>query len=105
MSQVIHGSHHPTPEEVRICILYDPRDGRVLHHHMVETYPGADKVDQKEVEERAHARAARFGTDTSKAKALHLSPNEVDPSKRYKVDLTSLKLIELPRPSREPKRT
>ncbi len=61
------------PDEVKICILFDPRDGRVLRHHMVETYPGAGKVDQKEVEERAHARAASFGTDTSKAKALHLS--------------------------------
>jgi hypothetical protein len=105
MSQVIHGSHNPKPEEVRICLLYDPRDGRILHHHMVETYPGADKVDQKEVELRAHALAARFGTDTSKANALHLGPDDIDPSKLYKVDLATLTLIELPKPTREHRRT
>jgi hypothetical protein len=64
-------------------------------------YPGARQIDDKEVEERAHERAAGFGTDTSNAKALHVSANEVDTSKRYKVDVKSMRLVELPRPARK----
>jgi hypothetical protein len=86
------------PEDVKICILYDPKDGRIAHHHMVVTFPGAQRVDEKEVERRTLARAASFGTDTSKLKALHVSERECHPSRRYKVDLKSLTLIELPKP-------
>jgi hypothetical protein len=86
------------PEGVKICVLYDPKDGRVIHHHMVVFFPGSKMVDEKEVERRALERAARFGRDTSKLKALHVSEKECKPSCRYRVDLTSLTLVELPKP-------
>jgi hypothetical protein len=86
------------PEEVKICVLYDPKDGRIAHHHAVATFPGGQRVDAKEVERRTLARAASFGTDTSKLKALHVSEKDCDPSHRYKVDIKTLKLVELPMP-------
>lgn len=86
------------PEEVKICVLYDPKDGRIAHHHKVVVLPGGQRVDDKEVERRTLARAASFGTDASKLKALHVSEKDCDPSHRYKVDIKTLTLIELSRP-------
>jgi hypothetical protein len=86
------------PEDVKICILYDPKDGRIAHHHMVGTFPEATRIDAKEVERRALARAGSFGTDTSNLRALHVSEKDCSPSHRYKVDLKTLTLIKLPKP-------
>jgi hypothetical protein len=98
MSHFTNG--HSKPEDVKICVLYDPKDGRIAHHHAVATYPGGRRVDEKEVERRTLARAASFGTDTSKLKALHVSENDCNPSHRYKVNIKTLKLVELPMPER-----
>jgi hypothetical protein len=92
------------PEDVKICVLYDPKDGRIVHHHMVASFPGGQGANEEEVEQRTLARAASFGTDTSKLKALHVSGKDCDPSHRYKVDLKRLTLIELPKPERPGKR-
>jgi hypothetical protein len=86
------------PEDVKICVLYDPKDGRIAHHHMVSTFTGGQKIEEKEVERRTLARALSFGTDTSKLKALHVSPKDCDPSQRYKVDIKTLRLVKLPEP-------
>ncbi len=99
MNRRASGQKAMIPEEVRICVLYDPGDGRIAHHHQVVTFAGAPRVDDKEVERRALARAASFKTDTSTLKALHLSDKDCDPSHRYKVDLKTLKLIKLPEPA------
>ena len=88
------------PEHVRVCILYDPKDGRIAHHHMVGTLPGGQRVDDNEVERRTLARAASFGTDTSNLKTLHVSEKDCNPAHRYKVDIKTLTLIELPKPRR-----
>lgn len=98
MSGFNKGSKVLKPEDVKICVLYDPKDGRIAHHHMVSTFPGGQRVDEKEVERRTLARAASFGTDTSKLKALHVAEKECNPSRRYKVDIRTLTLIEIPRP-------
>ena len=88
------------PEDVKICVLYDPKDGRVAHHHAVATYPGGRRVDEKEVERRTLARAASLGTNTSKLKALHVSENDCNLSHSYKVNIKTLTLVELPMPER-----
>jgi hypothetical protein len=88
------------PQDVKICLLYDPKDGRIAHHHMVGTLPGGESVDLAEVERRTLARAASFGTDTSNLKALHVSEKHCNPAHRYKVDINTLTLIELPKPKR-----
>jgi hypothetical protein len=88
---------HTKPEDVKICVLYDPKDGRVVHNHKVLVFPGAKKVDEKEVERRALERAASFGRDPSKLKALHVSEKQCNPSSMYRVDLISLTLVKLPK--------
>jgi hypothetical protein len=98
MSFFANGRKALKPEDVKICVLYDPKDGRIAHHHVVATFAGGHKVDNKEVERRTLKRAANFGTDTSKLKALHVSEKDCDPSHRYKVNIKTLTLIELPNP-------
>jgi hypothetical protein len=98
MSHFAKGQKALKPEDVKICVLYDPKDGRIAHHHAVATFPGSQRIDETEVERRTLARAASFGTDTSKLKALHVSEKDCDPSRRYKIDVKTLKLIELPKP-------
>jgi hypothetical protein len=88
------------PNDLKVCILYDPKDGRIAHHHMVGTFPGGNRVDESEVERRARARAEKFGTKTANLKALHVSAKDCVPSSKYKVDVHSMKLVELPRPRR-----
>jgi hypothetical protein len=100
MAHVPAGQKSLKPDEVKICVLYDPGDGRIHLHHMVATFPGAARVDEKEIERRALARAASFATDTSALKALHVSQKDSDPSRRYKVDTKKLKLVELSAPER-----
>lgn len=95
---LIKNGKHTKPAAVKICVLYDPKDGRVMHHHKVVVFPGAKMVDEKEVERRALERAARFGRDTSRLKALHVSEKECSPSSAYRVDLRSLTLVKLPKP-------
>jgi hypothetical protein len=85
------------PEDVKVCVLYDPKDGRVVHNHKVLVFQGAKTVDEKEVGRRALERAASFGRDPSKLKALHVSEKECNPSSTYRVDLTSLTLVKLPK--------
>jgi hypothetical protein len=100
LSYFTQGQKALKPKDVKICVLFDPEDGRIAHHHMISTFPGGQSVDEKEVERRTLARAASFGTDTSKLKALHVSGKDCDPSRRYKVDVKTLTLIELPMPER-----
>ena len=95
---LIKAGTNTKPEGVKICVLYNPKDGRVIHNHMVVFFPGSKMVDEKEVERRALERAARHVKDTSKLKALHVSEKECSPSSRYRVDLKSLRLVELPKP-------
>jgi hypothetical protein len=92
------------PDDVKICVLYDPKNGRVIHNHQVVVFPGAKKVDKKEVERRALERAATFGRDTYKLKALHVSEKDCNPSSAYRVDLTSLTLVKLPNPEMKKRR-
>jgi hypothetical protein len=100
MTHFAKGQKALKPEDVKICVLYDPKDGRIAHHHMVSTFPGGQRVNEKEVERRTLALAASLGTDTSKLKALHVSEKDCDPSRRYKVDIKKLALVELPKPDR-----
>ena len=95
---LITGGKHTKAEDVKICVLYDPKDGRVMHNHKVVVFPGAKKVDEKEIERRTRERAAGFGRDASKLKALHVSERECNSSSTYRVDLTSLTLVKLPKP-------
>jgi len=102
MSYFFDGRKAIKPEDVKVCVLYDPKNGRIVHNHMVITFPGGQRVDEKETERRAFMHAAKLGRDTSKLKALHVSEKDCQPSSAYRVDLKTLKLVKLPKPAAPP---
>ena len=60
------------PKSVKICVLYDPKDGRVVHVHGVTTVDGGKEVSQAELEQRAITHAKALGRFVEGAKPLHL---------------------------------
>jgi hypothetical protein len=101
MSGFFDGKRIVKPEEVKICVLYDPKDGHIVHTHEVVTFTGGRRVSDEEVKARAFKNATRRGKDTSNLKALHVSPDKIDRRSTYRVDLKSLTLIEVPRAVRK----
>lgn len=56
----------------KVCILYDPKDGRVVHVHGVTTLQGGREVSHPELEQRAMTNAQALGRSVEGLKALHL---------------------------------
>jgi len=48
--RLVAGGKVLEPQSMKSCILYDPSDGRIVHHHEVVSFPGANEVEEKEVE-------------------------------------------------------
>jgi hypothetical protein len=95
------------PESRKMCVLYDPENGIAIHTHEAITFTGGRIVEDKEMEANAFQQATKVGKDTSKLKTLHVSPKDVERGSVYKVDLESLRLVKVERPSRSelPKRS
>ncbi len=64
-------------ESSKVCILYDPRDGRVVHVHGVTALQGGRSISEDELEQRAKSRAAAIGRSVSGLKTLHLPISEI----------------------------
>jgi hypothetical protein len=86
------------PESVRVCVLYDPSDGRIVHQHEIVGFPGAERVNDEYLTSRAYATAARLGHNTSALRTLHLDVQDLSNEKAYRVDPETLRLVEIPRP-------
>lgn len=78
------------------CVLYDSRDGKIVHVYRNETFPGGRKKTDNEMAARATELAKRAGQDTTQLGILHVPPNGLEPGKVYKVDLGSKKLVGAP---------
>jgi hypothetical protein len=61
----------------KVCILYDPKDGRVVHVHGVTTMQGGKNVSHAELEQRAMTHAKAFGRSVEGLKSLHLPPSAI----------------------------
>ena|SRR5581483_4090138 len=84
---------------IQTCILYDKR-GNVVHRHQVVTFPGGRRINQSQMESRTLELAARAKGEVSGLKAIHVKEEEYDPSKLYKVDVKSKRLIEQAMPKK-----
>ena len=56
----------------RVCILFDPNDGRVVHVHGATVLPPGKAIDAAEMEVRARRHAANLGKSTADLWALHV---------------------------------
>ncbi|MBV8828551.1 MAG: hypothetical protein JO108_04925 [Acidobacteriaceae bacterium] len=83
------------PESITVCFLFDRTSGHVVHRHEVVNLSGATATDKTNIESEAYRLAAVQGWDVSALGALVLSSHDYSTEKSYKVDMTSLKLVEL----------
>lgn len=88
-----------TPVVLGACILYDPSDGRIAHVHRIVAYGNATP-NNPDVEARCLKIAEKLGHETLKLKVLRIADADLRPTLPYKVDIHSLKLIELARSKR-----
>jgi len=56
----------------KVCVLFDPKDGRIVHTHGVTMLDGAREIDENELERRAIGHAKAFGHEVTALKALHV---------------------------------
>jgi hypothetical protein len=91
------GGNAPQPEDQKLCVLYDPSTGLIVHTHWVTTLPGGRKVDRAEMEKRIRERAALRGRDVSSFRVLHVETGEYVAGICYRVNLDTGKLEEVPR--------
>ena len=83
-------------EERRLCVLYDPTDGAIVHTHMVTRLKGARRVDDAEMERRVRERAGERAA--GRLAVLHVDPANFRTAARYRVDDGAL--VEIERPQR-----
>jgi hypothetical protein len=84
----------PSPEHERLCVLYDPATGRIVHTHRVMTMPGGRRVDEEEMERRTRERARSRGRDIKGLALLHIDPKTHRQDAFYKVDVEAKTLVE-----------
>src|SRR5262245_37319542 len=71
---------------VKCCVLFDPKDGAILHTHHVVTMEGAAETPDHLVEDRARQLAKGFGLDVASLEALHVDAKLIEPGVQYAVD-------------------
>jgi hypothetical protein len=88
------------PESNQTCVLYDQKSGRIVHLHQEITYPGGRKLTKSEAESRALEAVAKVRGNAAGLKVLHVSPEQLQPPKIYKVDVKARRLVEQPLPKK-----
>ena len=81
----------------RVCIIYDPRDGRIIHgHEFVGDGTGVFGPDGREERQQQTLEGARRNHgDVSKLRVLHAPTNfRFTPNAAYRVDVKAGRLVE-----------
>jgi hypothetical protein len=89
---------------VKCCVLFNPKDGAILHMHRVVTMEGAADTPDEVVAERTRQLAKGFGLDVASLELLHVDANLLQPDVKYTVDLDKRSLIASGRVTRSPSR-
>jgi hypothetical protein len=77
----------------RVCVIYDPANGRVLHIHHDIALPGGRPAGENEIEAAALGQLRKRGRLTDQLRVLHVKPEELRPDVRYSVDLIEKSLV------------
>jgi len=75
-------------------VVYDRRNGRIVHIHHVIALEGAEPSTKGEIERAALSHAARRGHEESKIAALRVDPARFEEGRHYKVDVKTSRLVE-----------
>jgi hypothetical protein len=83
----------------RVCVVYHPDTGEIVHIHQAVTLRGGATRAEQEIEARALelALSSVKGRDRSKMKTLLVEPKHFERFKTYKVDIKKRHLVEVKR--------
>lgn len=81
-------------DEESIVMVYDPRDGRVVHEHHFVTSQGGVHPDQKAREALALEHARKSGHEISKVATLNVKSGDFKQGLRYRVDVAQRQPVE-----------
>jgi hypothetical protein len=77
-------------------VVYDSKTGRIQHVHRVVTLKGGIEPNQSEIEDRAMDIAGKRGMTRSQLNILSVSPDQLHPSARHRVDPKKGSLVSEP---------
>ena len=77
----------------RVCVLYDPKDGRVVHIHGVTTVHGGKTISDADLADRTIEHAKVFGHSVSGLKPLHVPLSALRQRGTFKVNAEGTDLI------------
>jgi len=83
----------------RVCVVYQSKNGEIVHTHWAVTLRGGVTRKDQEIEARALelALSSAKGRDGSKMKTLLVDPEHFEPFKTYKVHIKKRQLVEVKR--------
>lgn len=87
-------------ERSRVCLLFDPKDGRVVHGHGVTILQSEKQLEPAELEARARKHAGSLGKQVEGLKALHLPLEAIHEHAAFKVNPQGDGVIPLVRTTR-----
>jgi hypothetical protein len=97
-SQTLQG--RPIADDLsKVCILFDPKDGRVVHVHGSTALHSKGTVPTSELEARARKHAEHFGKSVAGLKALHVPLSAIRENGGLRVNKAGDGLIPSPRAS------
>lgn len=85
----------------KICVLFDPKDGRVVHVHGTTILDSGEGVGATEMEARARRHAEHFGKSTTGLRALHVPITAIRGHEVFRVNESGDLLAPVPRPKRQ----
>jgi non-ribosomal peptide synthetase component F len=80
----------------RVCLLFDPKSGRVVHGHTATALHSPNTLTEAELEERARKYARHFGHSVGGLRALHLPLAAVRQPGRLRVNAAGTGLVPAP---------
>ena len=93
----------PVESRVMMAVLFRPETGHIVHYHRVNIFDPQRQISQAHVEERARQLAAQCGWDVANLETLSVDPERFGKGSRFKVDVKSRSLREVPKSERRTK--
>jgi hypothetical protein len=87
-------------EASKVCILFDPKDGRIMHVHGRTVVHSRGHITESELEARARQHAEHFGKPVAGLKVLHVPLAAIRENGRLRVSAGGDSLIPSPRRSK-----
>jgi hypothetical protein len=102
MNALIANGNRVSDDASKVCILFDPKDGRVVHVHGVTNLNSGKQLDLTDMEVRTRKQAEHFGKSTAGLRVLHVPINAIRARGAFRVNESGDGLVTVTRRPRWP---